>query len=113
MADAVAAHRRSAEMQYLEYRLVLEADHDGFDVIGAFHAGGKRIDAYTVREPDDDGMAVIGTPAASSRWTRSRPAGLRIRRAWTAWRQARAASRNGPSQRLPMKGEFQSRRPQL
>lgn len=58
VADAVASSPK-AEMQYLEYRLVLEADRDGFDLIGAFHAGGKRIDAYTVRRSDDDGMAVI------------------------------------------------------
>lgn len=58
VADAVASSPK-AEMQYLEYRMVLEADRDGFDLIGAFHAGGKRIDAYTVRCSDDDGMAVI------------------------------------------------------
>lgn len=58
VADAVVSSPK-AEMQYLEYRLVLEADRDGFDLIGAFHAGGKRIDAYTVRRSDDDGMAVI------------------------------------------------------
>lgn len=59
VADAVVSSPE-AEMQYLEYRMVLEADRDGFDLIGAFHAGGKRIDAYTVRRSDDDGMAVIG-----------------------------------------------------
>ena len=58
VADAVAASPK-AEIQYLEYRLVLEADRDGFDLIGAFHAGGKRIDAYTVRSADDEGMTVI------------------------------------------------------
>lgn len=58
VADAVVSSPK-AEMQYLEYRMVLEADRDGFDLIGAFHAGGKRIDAYTVRRSDDDGMAVI------------------------------------------------------
>lgn len=59
VADAVAASPKS-ELDYLEYRLVLEADRDGFDIIGAFHAHGRRIDAYTVRRADDDGMAVIG-----------------------------------------------------
>ena len=57
-ANAVAASPRS-ELDYLEYRLVLEADKDGFDLIGAFHAHGRRIDAYTVRRADDEGMAVI------------------------------------------------------
>jgi len=58
VADAVAASPKS-ELDYLEYRLVLEADKDGFDIIAAFHAHGRRIDAYTVRRADDDGMAVI------------------------------------------------------
>lgn len=58
VTDAVAASPRS-ELDYLEYRLVLEADRDGFDIIGAFHAHGRRIDAYTVRRADDEGMAVI------------------------------------------------------
>jgi len=58
VADAVAAAPKS-ELDYLEYRLVLEAEKDGFDIIGAFHAHGRRIDAYTVRKSDDEGMAVI------------------------------------------------------
>lgn len=58
VADAVAAAPKS-ELDYLEYRLVLEADQDGFDIVGAFHAHGRRIDAYTVRRADDEGMAVI------------------------------------------------------
>ena len=58
VADAVAASPKS-ELDYLEYRLVLEADRDGFDIIGAFQAHGRRIDAYTVRRADDEGMAVI------------------------------------------------------
>ncbi len=58
VADAVAASPKS-ELDYLEYRLVLEADRDGFDIIGAFHSHGRRIDAYTVRRADGDGMAVI------------------------------------------------------
>ncbi len=41
--------RRSRSSIYLEYRLVLEAEQDGFDLIGAFHAHGRRIDAYTVQ----------------------------------------------------------------
>jgi len=58
VADAVAASPKS-ELDYLEYRLVLEADRDGYDLIGAFHAHGRRIDAYTVRRADDEGMAVV------------------------------------------------------
>lgn len=38
-----------AEMIYLDYRLVLEADRAGFDIIGAVHAAGKRVDAWTIQ----------------------------------------------------------------
>jgi glycerophosphoryl diester phosphodiesterase len=58
VADAVAASPR-AEMIYLEYRLVLAADSDGFDIIAAFHAAGRRIDAYTIKLADTDGMSAI------------------------------------------------------
>lgn len=58
VADAVAASPKS-ELDYLEYRLVLEADRDGFDIIEAFHAHGRRIDAYTVKRADDEGLAVV------------------------------------------------------
>lgn len=37
-----------ASLIYLDYRAVLAADRRGFDLIGAFHAAGKRIDAYTL-----------------------------------------------------------------
>lgn len=46
--DAVAASPR-AEMIYLAYPLVLEADRQGFDIVAAFHAEGRRIDAYTIQ----------------------------------------------------------------
>lgn len=37
-----------ASLIYLDYRAVLTADQRGFDLIAAFHAAGKRIDAYTL-----------------------------------------------------------------
>lgn len=49
--DAVAASPR-AEMIYLHHGLVLEADRLGFDIIGAFHAESRRIDAYTIQRAD-------------------------------------------------------------
>lgn len=49
--DAVAASPR-AEMIYLAYQLVLEADRQGFDITAAFHAAGRRIDAYTINKAD-------------------------------------------------------------
>jgi glycerophosphoryl diester phosphodiesterase len=58
VADAVTASPKS-ELDYLAYPLVLEAEKDGFDIIGAFHSHGRRIDAYTVQRADDEGMAVI------------------------------------------------------
>ncbi len=53
--DAVAASP-SAEMIYLAYRLVLEADRLGFDMVAAFHAEGRRIDAYTINKADAVGQ---------------------------------------------------------
>lgn len=49
--DAVAASPK-AEMIYLHHGLVLEADRLGFDIISAFHAEGRRIDAYTIQRAD-------------------------------------------------------------
>nr|WP_295885533.1 glycerophosphodiester phosphodiesterase family protein [uncultured Devosia sp.] len=49
--DAVAVSPK-AEMIYLAYPLVLEADRLGFDIIAAFHAEGRRIDAYTIQRAD-------------------------------------------------------------
>lgn len=49
VSDAVAASP-NAEMIYLYFGLVLEADQLGFDIVGAFHAAGRRIDAYTINK---------------------------------------------------------------
>ncbi|QQR35415.1 glycerophosphodiester phosphodiesterase [Devosia oryziradicis] len=51
--DAVAASPR-AEMIYLAWPLVLEADRAGFDIVAAFHAEGRRIDAYTIQRADHE-----------------------------------------------------------
>jgi glycerophosphoryl diester phosphodiesterase len=51
--DAIAASPK-AEMIYLHYNLVLEADRLGFDIVAAFHAAGRRIDAYTINRADDE-----------------------------------------------------------
>lgn len=58
VAGAVAASPHS-ELAYLAWELVLEADKDGFDIIGAFHAHGRRIDAYTIRRIDAQTLPVI------------------------------------------------------
>ena len=49
--DAVAASP-DAEMIYLAYPMVLEAHRLGFDIVEAFHAHGRRIDAYTINKVD-------------------------------------------------------------
>ncbi|HEY8577441.1 MAG TPA: glycerophosphodiester phosphodiesterase family protein [Devosia sp.] len=56
--DAVAASPK-AEMIYLAYPLVLEADRLGFDIVGAFHAEGRRIDAYTIRRANPESLPSI------------------------------------------------------
>ena len=56
--DAVAASPK-AEMIYLYYGLVLEADRLGFDITGAFHAEGRRVDAYTINQADEDNRAKV------------------------------------------------------
>lgn len=59
VADAVAASP-DAELIYLEHRLVLGADDLGFDLIAAFHAAGRRVDAYTLPRADAAGIATAG-----------------------------------------------------
>ena len=39
----------NTQMIYLEHRLILAADTMGFDLVGAFHTHGKRVDAYTIK----------------------------------------------------------------
>ncbi|KFC72318.1 cytoplasmic glycerophosphodiester phosphodiesterase [Devosia sp. LC5] len=58
VADAIAASP-NAEMIYLAYPLVLEADHLGFDIVAAFHARGRRIDAYTIKAANADSRVAV------------------------------------------------------
>jgi glycerophosphoryl diester phosphodiesterase len=58
VTDALAASPR-AEMIYLHYPLVLRADDAGFDIVAAFHAHGRRIDAYTIRDAAPANLAVV------------------------------------------------------
>lgn len=57
VADAVAAAPK-ATLIYLAYPVVLEADKSGFDLIGAFHAHGRRVDTYTLQRADAEGIAI-------------------------------------------------------
>ena len=45
-------------MIYLEYRLVLGAAAEGFDLVAAFHGAGKTIDAYTLNAASPDTAAI-------------------------------------------------------
>lgn len=51
VTDALAASPK-AEMIYLYYGLVLEADRLGFDIVAPFQAAGRRVDAYTINKAD-------------------------------------------------------------
>ncbi len=57
VADALIASPR-AEMIYLAYQLVLGAADAGFDIVDAFQAAGKRIDAYTINRSNEAGIAI-------------------------------------------------------
>lgn len=56
VAEAIAASPR-AELVYLDFRLALGAAERGFDLIAAFQARGRRIDAYTIPRADAEGVA--------------------------------------------------------
>lgn len=57
VAGALAAAPR-AKMIYLEYRLVLFAAEQGFDLVSAFQAAGRTIDAYTLNEAAPETAAI-------------------------------------------------------
>ena len=46
-----------AELVYLDHRLVLFANDDRFDLVAAFHAAGRRVDAYTIQRADAVGIS--------------------------------------------------------
>lgn len=54
---AIAAAPK-AKMIYLEYRLVLFAAEQGFDLISAFHDAGRTVDAYTLNEATPETAAI-------------------------------------------------------
>jgi len=47
-----------ADMIYLYWQIVTLADDVGYDIVGAFHAAGKRIDAWTLQVADAETKAV-------------------------------------------------------
>jgi glycerophosphoryl diester phosphodiesterase len=56
--DALAASP-AAEIIYLAWELVIELDKAGFDIIAAFHAAGKRVDAWTIKTADATTLPVV------------------------------------------------------
>lgn len=55
---AVAASPR-AETIYLAYEMVLAVADRGFDMIDAFHARDRRVDAYTIRSVEPAALAAV------------------------------------------------------
>lgn len=58
VADALAA-APGAELIYLHWQMVTSAADAGFDLVGAFHAEGKRIDAWTIRQVDAESLVQV------------------------------------------------------
>lgn len=77
VTDAVAASPK-ATMIYLHHKLVLFADAAGFDLIGAFHDAGRRIDAYTINRAVPDVLPDVRRLLAlkADQITTDDPAGL-------------------------------------
>ena len=48
-----------AELIYLAWELMIELDTAGFDIIGALHAAGKRVDAWTIKAADASTRPVV------------------------------------------------------
>jgi glycerophosphoryl diester phosphodiesterase len=58
VAEVLAA-APDADLIYLYWEIPLLFFEDGFDIIAAFHAAGKRVDAWTIRQVDADSVAQV------------------------------------------------------
>lgn len=56
--DSIAA-APGADFIYLYWQIVTRAAEAGFDIVAAFHAHGKRIDAWTINTVDDSSVAAV------------------------------------------------------
>lgn len=54
--DEALAAAPDAELIYLDWRIVTLSADAGFDIVAAFHAAGKRIDAWTLPGADPDSV---------------------------------------------------------
>lgn len=48
-----------AEMIYLAWQIVIEADKAGYDMIGAFHAANRRVDCWTIKDSGPESVATV------------------------------------------------------
>jgi len=48
-----------ADFIYLHHEIVLAADRDGFDMIGAVHADGRKVDAWTIKTVDSQTLPKV------------------------------------------------------
>ena len=48
-----------AEMIYLAYEIILAGDQAGFDLIGAVHEAGRRVDAWTIRQVNPTTISAV------------------------------------------------------
>jgi glycerophosphoryl diester phosphodiesterase len=59
VADALAEAPPATEMIYLAIEAITDAERHGFDLIGAFHAAGKLVDAWTIRRIDEPSVKLV------------------------------------------------------
>jgi glycerophosphoryl diester phosphodiesterase len=59
MVDDALAASPDADMIYLAWQIVTLSADAGFDIVAAFHAAGKRVDAWTIQTIDAAGLAAV------------------------------------------------------
>ena len=59
MVDDALAVSPDADMIYLAWQIVTLSADAGFDIVAAFHAAGKRVDAWTIQTIDAAGLAAV------------------------------------------------------
>ena len=57
--DEAIAAMPDADLIYLHWEIVTQADVAGFDIVSAFHQHGTRIDAWTIREVTPESLAQV------------------------------------------------------
>jgi len=58
IADALATAPK-ASLIYLAHEIVIAGAEAGFDLIGAVHAAGRRVDAYTIQRVTPESLALV------------------------------------------------------